>query len=267
LGILKNFLRGSERFGRNNRWRCTGYLNPITFRLEYNSTTLLSGCWVSADFCTRTPIHGVAGVRFIHDHASDGQRVPSFTGESWYIFTIEVSRDSTQPVTETETVKYSLYDNGLVFIYLPMASLLDVTIAIDSSTCPLCYFPSPSSFFFSSSGSFKDFLSLDFADESTRRKDKSADGSIFKTLCDKLKLCPAPLYVIQQNSDVVLVPGEPVHGVGHNHVHRALPEHHPNLFNSRPVQAVPAGRIPDGLHRYPSIASNVLLVSALLGIQ
>jgi hypothetical protein len=235
LGILNNFLRGSERFGRNNCWRCTGYLNPITFRLEYNSTTFLSGFWVSADFCTRTPIHCVAGVRFIHDHASDGQRVPTFTGESWYTFTIKVSCDSTYPVTETETVKYALYENGLVFIYLPMASRLDVTISIDSSPCPLCYFSSPSFFILSSSGPFKDFLSFDFSDESTRRKDKSADGSIFKTLCDKLKLCPAPLYLIQQDPDVVLVPGESVHGVGHNHVHSTLPEQNPQPFYARPV--------------------------------
>ena len=148
-----------------------------------------------------------------------------------------------------------------------MTTILVVIATVNTLTRSLGYLTGPSPLRLAPHGSLYYLFPFDFSDESTRSKDESADGSIFEVLCDKLELCPAPLYLIQQDSYVVLVPGEPVYGVGYYHVNRSLTKQLPYSFDTWPVQAKADGGVLDGLQKSPSIGVHVFMGSPFLGIQ
>jgi hypothetical protein len=62
------------------------------------------------------------------------------------------------------------------------------------------------------------------SDESACRKDESSDGGIFELLRDELELGAGLLHLIEQDANMVLVPGEPVYGISHRHVYGSLSE-------------------------------------------
>ena len=61
------------------------------------------------------------------------------------------------------------------------------------------------------------------------------------------------LYFVEKYSDVILVPGETVDRIGHNHVGSTLTEELPHSFNTLTLQGRPTGSVSDALHHLSAV--------------
>ena len=114
-----------------------------------------------------------------------------------------------------------------LLIDLSFASGTIVAVAVAALTSSLGYPSRPRPLRLAPHGPLGNLLPFYLADESACGKNESSDGGIFELFSDELELSASLFHLVEQNTNMVLVPGEPVHGVGHHNVHRALSEKHP----------------------------------------
>jgi hypothetical protein len=95
----------------------------------------------------------------------------------------------------------------LGFVYFPLTGLLDVAVTIDTFTSPLGNLPGLRPLRLAPHGPLGNFLPLYLSDESACGKNEPANGRVLEILCNKLEPSASLLRLVEQNTDMVLVPG------------------------------------------------------------
>ena len=87
-----------------------------------------------------------------------------------------------------------------------------------------------------SHGPFRDLLALDLRDEAARSDDELPDRRVLELFGRELETHADGLGLVEQHSDVVLIPREAVECVGEHHLALAIAHQAPNLSHSGPLE-------------------------------
>jgi|GEM_PF-3633010 hypothetical protein len=151
-------------------------------------------------------VDGTARVGLVNQDPSHRQRVPIPPCECRNPFIVQLLRDTVATRTRNELLEDCAHDIGLLIDDLATACLGIVAVAVASFSSALRQLPSPGPLQLATHRPLGYLLPLHLTDKGPRGQDEPTYGGVLEFLSHELQPGSGLFDVIEEDSDVVLVP-------------------------------------------------------------
>jgi len=213
------------------------------------------------------PIHGASGVGLVHEDAAHGDWVPLATRERGDTRVVQFATDGGEAPGLGIPLEDPPHDAGLVGLDIASSGFRVVGVPVASLPERLRDLAAEGALGLAARGALQDLFALNLGNEGTRREDEAPDRGVLETLRHEFELRLRSLELVEEDADVVLIPGQAVDGVGDDRVGFTAPEHAAELFESVAFERCAAGRVTDPADDPPAAIVHERLAGAFLCLE